>query len=318
VVNFSLVRQTLLNQALIGFTIWTGGYGAQVLVENAQFDTNALAFGIAGVVPLIIFSRFIERSEAPAVADLNLSTNMLVLRLFGDKPQPVVAFVVSALLAAVTGLVEETTFRGQVLPALAEKLDSLPASIVLSTLLFAVLHINPIALFRGGGEGAKDAAVLVAYQIVTGSVFAALLLLTDNLAVPIIAHALFDCYVFFATHLQVTSQMQYARSEALMPVAPAGVEAKWRQRRGDGFLLVARESFYLADSNRDGVLSRPELRIALYSYGIRLTAEESAAVTRAADRDRSGAIDFGEFLEYVGPSGSPGNAIKNSLLGVNG
>mmetsp|Transcript_6077 Transcript_6077/g.11914 ORF Transcript_6077/g.11914 Transcript_6077/m.11914 type:complete len:390 (+) Transcript_6077:86-1255(+) len=316
-VNLSLVRQTLLNQALIGFTIWTGGDGARVLQEKAHFDTEALALALAGVVPLIYLSRQVETSEDSALADLNVSTNMLVLRLFGGKPQPIVALVVSAVLAGVTGLVEETTFRGQVLGQLSYKMESLPVAVALSTVIFAVLHVNPIALFRGGKEGAKDAAVLIVYQLLTGTCFALLYVLTGNLAVSVLTHAFFDFYVFYGTHLIVTTQMDYARDQSLMPVATGSLESKWQKKRGDKFVLGARETFYLADSNRDGELSREELRIALYSYGIKLSEEQSVAVAQAADTDQSGTIDFGEFLDFVGPSGSPAKAIKSSLLGVN-
>ena len=313
VLNLSLFRQTLFSQIFIGWTIWTGGVGAQVLQQRAHFDTAALALAAVCVLPLIYFSRVVETSESPVVADLNLSTNMLVLRLFGDMPQPILAFAVSALLSGITGLVEETTFRGVLLPELAQS-NGLPAALALSTLIFAALHVNPIGLFRGGQQGLKDTATLIAYQLVTGSWFAIVYLATNNLAVPVLTHGFFDFYVFFATHLMVTGQMKYARERALMPVATGSVEAKWRQARGDDFLLMARETYYLADTNKDGVLSREELRIALYSYGIQLSAGESEVVTQAADRDASGTIDFGEFLDFVGPTGSPGKAIKSSLL----
>ena len=82
------------------------------------------------------------------------------------------------------GLVEETIFRGQLLPALRTHWSSLPVGFVFSTLLFAALHVNPFSLFKGG-KGFKDAVVLIAYQLVTGSIFAALFVLTNNLAVPI-------------------------------------------------------------------------------------------------------------------------------------
>lgn len=316
VVNLGLVRQTVLNQALLGLTIWNGGIGASVLARDAEFGLPALLLGVVGVVPLIVLSRFIETSESRAFADLNLSTNLLMLRYFGDKPQPFVAFVVSAAIAGLTGLVEETNFRGALIPQLVEKTGgNLPLAVALSTLLFAVLHVNPLG-FLNGKEAAQDAACLVCYQILTGSIFAALYVFTGNLAVPIVAHALFDFYVFFFTHLTVTTQMQYAANEAAMPAASQGIEAKWKAERGEKFLTGCKETFYLADTNRDGVLSREELRIALYSYGIRLSKDESEIVTSAADTDRSGAIDFGEFLDYVGPSGSPSRAIKGSLLGV--
>ena len=70
------------------------------------------------------------------------------------------------------------------------------------------------------------------------------------------------------------------------------------------------------DTNRDGTVSRAELRVALYSYGIKLSAPQSAAVASAADTDASGGIDFDEFLTFVGPEGDAAEAIKRSLLGV--
>ena len=316
VLNTGLVRQTVLNQALLGLTIWNGGIGSQVLARDADFGLAALLLGVVGFVPLVVLSRSIETSESRAFADLNLSTNLLMLRYFGDKPQPFVAFVVSAAIAGLTGLVEETNFRGALIPQLVQKTGgNLPLAVALSTLIFAVLHVSPLG-FVNGKEAAQDAAVLVCYQILTGSIFAALYVFTGNLAVPIVAHALFDFYVFLFTHLNVTTQMEYAANEAAMPIAPRGVEAKWKAERGEEFITGCKETFYLADTNRDGVLSREELRIALYSYGIRLSKDESEIVTSAADTDKSGAIDFPEFLNYVGPSGNPSRAIKGSLLGV--
>eukprot|EP00579_Thalassiosira_antarctica_P032576 CAMPEP_0202001630 /NCGR_PEP_ID=MMETSP0905-20130828/7689_1 /ASSEMBLY_ACC=CAM_ASM_000554 /TAXON_ID=420261 /ORGANISM="Thalassiosira antarctica, Strain CCMP982" /LENGTH=397 /DNA_ID=CAMNT_0048558363 /DNA_START=93 /DNA_END=1286 /DNA_ORIENTATION=+ len=320
-----LIRNQILNQLLLGYTIWNGGLGAQTLSQSAHFDAGALALGVAGLLPLWFLSRQIETSEAPAVADLNVSTNLLVVRMFGDKPQPISALLVSGFTASLTGLVEETVFRGEVIPQLAAWstahdtiLAGLPAGAILSTLIFAALHVNPLSLFTGGKEGLADGLVLLVYQLITGSAFCLLYLLSGNLAVPIITHALYDLYTFYNTHLVVTTQMQYANENKLLPVASSSVEDKWRSERGDSFLRDVKEIFLLADSNRDGVLSRQELRIALYSYGIRLSQEQSATVTQAADLDDSGAIDIEEFLEFVGPTGSPGKAIKQSLLGVNG
>ena len=63
--------------------------------------------------------------------------------------------------------------------------------------------------------------------------------LTSNLAIPIVTHTLYDCYVFCAAHLQVTSQMEYAQNESLMSVAPSGTEAKWCKKGGEKLLLGA-------------------------------------------------------------------------------
>ena len=134
---------------------------------------------------------------------------------------------------------------------------------------------------------------------------------------PIITHALYDFYIFYKTHLvDVAGQMKYAEEEILMPICSSNtVENKWIEERGKDWLKEAKEAFYLMDTNRDGELSRKELRIALYSYGINLSKVQSERVEEAADIDESGAIDFDEYLEYIGPTGSKFKAVKNTLLG---
>jgi len=329
-INTSLIRQQVFNQALIGYTIWTGGQGAQVLSLNANFFySTSVLLGIVGFLPLFLLSQAIETSESQLVANLNLSTNMTVLRMFGAVKQPIVALVISALLSGLTGLVEETIFRGEILPYLSQwaTAGNLPfvaavggsnllLGTILSTVVFAALHVNPLGFFAGK-DAAIDALVLFALQMCTGATFAILYLLTGNLAVPIIAHAIYDFYTFYATHLQITSQMEYAQVESLMPVGrDRKIERNWIDQRGEDFVREAKETFYLMDSNRDGVVSRRELRVALYSYGIRLSEGESEVVLENADADGSGAVDFDEFLQFIGPEGDTSEAVKQSLLGV--
>ena len=76
------------------------------------------------------------------------------------RAQPLVALAVSLVLACVTGVTEETIFRGELLPTLgqwasnnvgvAEGLPSTLAGWGLSTALFAALHVNPKGLLQGG------------------------------------------------------------------------------------------------------------------------------------------------------------------------
>jgi hypothetical protein len=112
-INVPLVAQNLGNQALLGSQIWTGGTGFVVLSEQSNFGIVALILGTLGVIPMLALSRAIETSESPFVSGLNLSTNMAVLRLFGPTSQPITAFFVSFVMAATTGIVEETLFRAQ-------------------------------------------------------------------------------------------------------------------------------------------------------------------------------------------------------------
>jgi membrane protease YdiL (CAAX protease family) len=316
--NFGLIAQNLGNQALIGSTIWTGGLGYEVLMDKAHFGPVGLLLGVAGLVPLLALSRAIETSESYLASGLNLSTNAAVLRLFGPSPQPIAALVVSAIMAGLTGLVEEVTFRGMLIPALATRVGDgdILTGAVLSTFLFAFLHTNP-GSFLKGGDAARDNAVLLALQLVNGGIFALLYLTTDNLAVPIVAHALYDLYIFYKTHLvDVAGQMEYASRESMMPsFSSPALENKWIQQKGEDFVRGVKETFYLMDTNRDGVLSRKELRVALFSYGINLSMFQSEEVSQAADLDASGGIDLDEFIEFVGPSGSTGKAVRNTLFG---
>ena len=187
---------------------------------------------------------------------------------------------------------------------------------LLSTLLFAVLHTNPLGLFKGK-EAFIDNFALLILQIINGGIFAFLYLFTGNLAVPIITHTLYDLYTFYKTHLvDVAGQMEYAEEGALMRICPSSkIEEKWVAKYGEDWLKGAKEAFYLMDTNKDGELSRKELRIALYTYGINLSKVESKKVKEAVDTDGSGLIDFDEYLEFIGPTGSRYKAVRNTLLG---
>ena len=317
-INTSLVLQNLANQAFIGITIWTGGPGYKTLTENSHFDSTAVLLGIAGVLPLIALSRYIETSESPYVVGLNLSTNMAVLNLFGPKARPISVLGLSLLLASVTGIVEETIFRGSLIPTFANNFGDgeILTGAVLSTLLFAVLHTNPLGFFKSP-EAFVDNSSLLVLQLANGSGFAILYLLTGNLAVNIVTHTIYDFYTFYKTHMvDVAGQMEYAEREALMPVCSSNrVENMWIEQRGKNWLTDAKQQFYLMDTNRDGMLSRRELRIALYSYGIYLSTGQSEKVKRDADADDSGSISFDEYLNYIGPLGSEYKAVRYTLFG---
>ena len=145
VVNKAMVRSIIINQIVVGYSIWlTNGDGRQLL-SATQFDPTSLVVGAAGGLAVIAVGRFIEKSPNPLFAELNLSTNMLVLRLFGPKPQPILAGVVSLGVATLVALTEETVFRGVVTSRLAENLGGLPGA-GCAILLFALGHINPLAL----------------------------------------------------------------------------------------------------------------------------------------------------------------------------
>ena len=112
--NKNMLRSIVINQLVVGYSIWIlNGDGRQLLAAT-QFDPVSLGIGVVGGAAVVAVGRFIEKSPNPLFAELNLSTNMLVLRLFGPRPQPIVAGVVSLAIATLVALTEETVFRGVV------------------------------------------------------------------------------------------------------------------------------------------------------------------------------------------------------------
>ena len=200
-----MLRSIVINQLVVGYSIWIlNGDGRQLLAAT-NFDPVSLGVGVVGGAAVVAVGRFIEKSPNPLFAELNLSTNMLVLRLFGPRPQPIVAGVVSLGIATLVALTEETVFRGVVTSRLAENLGALPGA-GCAILLFALGHINPLAL-------GKETLLLFALQVFTGTSFTLLAFATGGLAAPIVAHCLYDWYTFYESHLAVTGQMEYSVEE---------------------------------------------------------------------------------------------------------
>lgn len=321
-----LSRQLIFNQLAVGYTIWTGGLGAQILNKQVHLDSPSLwALGLIGALPILGLGRAIEKSENPVFTQLNLSTNSIVQRLFGEMKQPLFALVVSGLLALLTGVCEEIVFRGEILPSLAAYAvdqgyastlrEALPLGVASSTVLFAVGHLN----FLGGLAGffSRDTLVLFLLQLATGGSFALLYVLTGDLTAAIVAHFLYDLYTLYETHLVVTDQIEYSRSP-LPPLPQQSLAAmRWRMTNGRAFVDESRRAFLLMDANRDEQISIAELRAGLYSMGLKLDETKLRSSFQLADTDASGDIDFDEFLEFVGASESEAStAIKGSLLGV--
>ncbi len=105
-INTNMLRSIVINQLVVGYSIWIlNGDGRQLLAAT-QFDPVSLGVGVVGGAAVVAVGRFIEKSPNPLFAELNLSTNMLVLRLFGPRPQPIVAGVVSLGIATIVALTE--------------------------------------------------------------------------------------------------------------------------------------------------------------------------------------------------------------------
>ena len=163
-----------------------------------------------------------------------------------------------------------------------------------------------------------------ALQVFTGTSFTLLAFATGGLAAPIVAHCLYDWYTFYESHLAVTGQMEYSVEEGgcLCGNQPVRWVPGDGGRRNFDFYTGGRDDalkreFRFIDTNRDGKISPDELRIALFSFGIKTDDATAQATFAAADTDASGDVSFEEFSRFVkNGDGDASKAFKRGLLGV--
>lgn len=92
------------------------------------------------------------------------------------------------------------------------------------------------------------------------------------------------------------------RPTRVLPGVPKVVETfreKIIERGGMLGIRTIGRMFRIMDDSGDHKLSRSELTTGLHDYGLRFTPDEFEALWRFLDRDRSGTIDYDEFLRGV-------------------
>ena len=140
--------------------------------ERVVWTWRGLAGGIAATAPLLLGLAWCLRTTLPPVVHLVRVVEGRIAPLFaGSAPAAIV------LVALLAGLGEETLFRGVVQPALAAHLP-LAVAVVATAALFGIAHwVTPTYALLAG---------------LVGAYLGALLVLSGNLLVPIVAHALYD------------------------------------------------------------------------------------------------------------------------------
>ena len=136
------------------------------------FRLAHLGVGLAATVPPVVALWLLERSTVPGVLEFRRVVEELVGPLFANAP---VRHMVALALTA--GVAEEALFRGVVQGGLTGLTGWLPA-LLIASVLFGVVHwlTGLYALLAG----------------VVGLYLGGLYLLTGNLLVPIVVHALYD------------------------------------------------------------------------------------------------------------------------------
>jgi len=117
----------------------------------------------------------------------------LVLMIMGNRFQPLKAMLGSAIMGLAPGIGEEIAFRGVLQTVLARRLST-PQAIFAQAILFGLGHrtSGPYILLTG------------LLGLALGTIYAA----TQNLAIPIFLHALFNMFMTFKGHVYVSDMTE--------------------------------------------------------------------------------------------------------------
>lgn len=157
---------------------------------NFNFSLPALQQGTILTVPLGIFAFVLDAVEDkyPALKDVTKATQRSVLALMGGTFRPVLAIGLAIALGLAAGFGEELLFRGVFQFELGARFGDW-IGLTVSSVVFGALHaVTPLY------------AVLAT---IASLYFGGLYLLTDNLAVPIACHAVYDIGALFYAHYTV-------------------------------------------------------------------------------------------------------------------
>jgi len=137
----------------------------------------------------------------PALQEVTLATQRSVLSLLGTKWKPFQALPVAIALGGIAGIGEEMLFRGIMQTWLMDHFGML-VSLLLSSLIFGAFHaVTPMYAFLTFVGSLYFGALYIASQ--------------DNLAIPIVCHAVYDVGVLMWAHYAVTSLTQEEQKKIL-------------------------------------------------------------------------------------------------------
>jgi len=187
--------------------------------------------------------------------------------------------------------VEETAFRGVLLPGVADGLvaaglpsdGALALAVASTALVFGALHLSPRDLKVPGGDpvaaaaGTAEAALTLTTQTAAGLWLGLLATMPGgSLGLAVVAHAFFDAVALIAEHLDVTGQYAYAarmtRWDETHPHPPALLKIA-SSAAGRLWLRDVEFLFHFLDTDRSQTVGEHELRVGLHAYGLALSED---------------------------------------------
>lgn len=156
-----------------------------------DFSSSAFVVGALYVAPLVLLAVALDwvEEQVPALKDVTKATQRSVLALMGGRFKPLFAIMVSVVLGTIAGFGEEMLFRGVFQYEVASQFG-IVAGVAISSLVFGLLHaVTPLY-----------AVLATLASIYFGSIY----VLTENLAIAITCHAVYDIGALFYAHWTVS------------------------------------------------------------------------------------------------------------------
>lgn len=176
---------------------------------GSEFDLNlgSVQYGLLATLPLFGLAfvlDFVEKS-VPALQDVTKATQRSVLTLMGGKRKPLIALGISIALGAAAGWGEEMLFRGVLQSELTTRFGDVIA-LTSSAVVFGALHaVTPL---------------YAALATLASLYFGELYIMSENLAVPIVCHGIYDVGALLWAHYVVTEMSDDERMDILNWVGP--------------------------------------------------------------------------------------------------
>ena len=167
--------------------------GTPQLGLGTGFMANLMAWkwGVALALPLGGLAVALDSVEDrfPALKDVSKATQRSVMLLLGGTFKPVVGMLAAIALGIAAGVGEEMLFRGVFQYELVGRMGTTGA-LLLSSVVFGLLHaVTPLYAFL---------ATLASLY------FGGLYVYFDNLAIPMICHAVYDIGALYFAHWEVS------------------------------------------------------------------------------------------------------------------
>ncbi len=175
-------------------------------------NSNSIVQGIQWTAPLFVVAGIMQLLEpySSAVQGVTKATQRSVLAVMGRKRRPGIALLVSIVLGIVAGWGEEWLFRGVFQTLLTEKFSS-QIGLGVSCIVFGLLHaVTPIYALLAG---------------MASLFFGKMYIVSHNLAVPMVCHAVYDIAALMWAHWSATA-LSTKEQDEILESGPGAITAK--------------------------------------------------------------------------------------------